>query len=84
MILRPSMVHNLLQAVQPRSSPNRFEVFPDLPIVPPQTQSSPGMTRAVRRRNTRDGMGVGRTSWLMYRAARRMLPTTTTMMIITR
>jgi len=78
------MVHNLLQAVQPRSSPNRFEVLLDLPIVPPQTHSSPGMTRAALRPNTREGSGVGRTSWRMYAAATMMLPTTTTMMIATR
>jgi len=84
MILRPSMVHNLLQAVQPRSSPNRFEVFPDLPIVPPQAHSSPGMTRAALRRNTREGSGVGRTSCLTYAAATMTLPTTTTITIATR
>jgi hypothetical protein len=84
MILRPSMVHNLLQAVQPRSSPNRFEARPDLPIVPPQTHSSPGMTRAALRPNTREGSGVGCTSWRMYAAAATTLPTTTTMMIVTR
>ncbi len=78
------MVHNLLQAVQPRSSPNRFEVLPDLPTVPPQTQSSPGMTRTARRLNTRAGSGVGRTSRLTYTAATIMLPATTTMMIVTR
>jgi hypothetical protein len=78
------MVHNLLQAVQPRSSPNRFEVRPDLPIVPPQAHSSPGMTRAALRANTREGSGVGRISWLTYTAATMMLPTTTTMMIVTR
>jgi hypothetical protein len=64
MIRRPSMVHNRLQAVQLRSSPNRFETLPDLPIVPPQAHWSPGMTRVARRRpNTRAGSGVGRFSW---------------------
>jgi hypothetical protein len=84
MTRRPSMVHNRLQAVQPRSSPNRFDTLPDLPMVPPQAHSSPGMTRADRRPNTRAGSGVGRTSWRMYATATTMLPATTTMMIVTR
>jgi hypothetical protein len=84
MTLRPSMVHNRLQAVQPRSSPNRFETLPDFPIVPPQTQTSPGMARVALRPNTRAGIGVGRISWRTYATATRMLPATTTMMIVTR
>ena len=49
MIRRPSIVHDRVQPVQPRRSPNRTEVFPVLPTVPPQTQRSPGVTlRALR------------------------------------
>lgn len=52
-IRRPSIVHDRAQPVQPSRYPNRAEVFPVLPTVPPQTQLSPGAAlRAVRARRT--------------------------------
>jgi hypothetical protein len=79
------MVHERLQAVQPRRSPNRFEVLPDRPIVPPQTQSLPGATsRADLRPRNGERLGAGRNSWLTNLTANRMLPTTTTMTIVTK
>jgi hypothetical protein len=85
MIRRPSIVHSRWQAVQPRSSPNRLETLPVRPIVPPQTQVSPGVAlRAARRPNTREGIGAGCSSWLTNLTATSTLTATTTMMIVTR
>ena len=66
MILRPSMVQERLHPVQPRSSPNRPEILPVFPIVPPQRQSSPGATLGLRRMTLRamtgDCRATGRVS----------------------
>ena len=79
------MVHERLQEVQPRRSPNRFEVRPDRPIVPPQTQSSPAVTGSAPARPSNGGrLGAGRNSWLTNLTATRMLPTTTTMTTVTK
>jgi len=84
-ILRPSMVHARLHEVQPSRSPNRFEVRPDLPIVPPQTQLSPTPTAsAPPRLSNGERLGSGRNSLRTNLTARRMLPTTTTMTIVTK
>ncbi len=62
MILRPSMVHERLHPVQPRSSPNLPEILPVLPIVPPQRQRSPGATLGLRRMTLRAMTGDRRTT----------------------
>jgi hypothetical protein len=84
MILRPSIVHERLQPVQPRRSPNRAEVLPVFPTVPPQTQLSPGATlRTLRilRTNTGDGLDAGRNSYCTYATAKMMMPPTTAMTV---
>jgi hypothetical protein len=57
----------------------------DFPIAPPQAQPSPETTRRLdRREGNRDGLGVGRNSWLTNLMANKMLPTTTTMTVATK
>ena len=79
------MVQDRVHEVQPRRAPNRFEVRPDRPIVPPQTQSSPAVTgSAPARPSSGERLGAGRNSWLTNLTATRMLPTTTTMTTVTK
>ena len=76
------MVHVRSQPVQPRSSPNLAEVFPVLPIVPPQWHKSPGLTlRGLRglRATVRTTRETGRFSWRTNMTAAPMVTTTTTM-----
>lgn len=65
-ILRPSMVQERLHPVQPSSSPNRPEILPVFPIVPPHWQRPPGATlglrRMTRRAMTGDCRAIGRFS----------------------
>jgi hypothetical protein len=79
------MVHERLHEVQPRRSPNRFEVRPDRPIVPPQTQAAPTVAgSAPVLPSSGDRLGSGRNSLLTNLTARRRLPTTTTITIVTK